>query len=132
MSTRRRRCLAAFVASAAACRARRLATFSGILAGCGAGWPEVVEGSGFLDGRQVSRYVDPEAAEARGDVLEFVPPFRLGADMGGQAQHDSQFGADDRHRSREHTLQPWLRSGVERGADAGAVGLDLFAEAGEV
>ena len=36
--------------------------------------PEVIEGSGFFDGRQARGKVDLEAASFGGDVAEFVVP----------------------------------------------------------
>src|SRR5258708_39412905 len=49
---------------------------------------EVIEGSGFFDGRQARGKVDLEAAGFGGDVPERVPPHGLPADVVGQVQHD--------------------------------------------
>src|SRR5258708_34397235 len=55
---------------------------------------EVIEGSGFFDGRQARGKVDLEAAGFGGDVPELVPPDGLHAVGVGQVQHASGFGVD--------------------------------------
>src|SRR5258708_22686959 len=59
-----------------------------------AGLLEVIEGSGFFDGLQARGNVDLEAARFAGDRPALVPLHGLRPAVVGQAQHDSQFGAD--------------------------------------
>ena len=102
---RRRKFLAAFVAPMAGCRSATLcrATLSRLFTG-GArpAVPGRLEGAGFPDSGQASRNVDPESTAPGGDVPELEPLNGLLAQVGRQAQQDSQLGVHDRHGRGGH------------------------------